>query len=61
MYNILENIKKTYQRFIDIFKGLEPKQILELSKQADKMRTENQEREREERQRKKEQSKGFTR
>ena len=60
-YNILENLKKTYQRFIDIFKGLEPKQILELSKQADKMRTENQEREREERQRKKEQSKGFTR
>ena len=60
-YNILENLKKTYQRFIDIFKGLEPKQILELSKQADKMRTENQEREKEERQRKKEQSKGFTR
>lgn len=62
-YNILENLKKTYQRFIDIFKGLEPKQILELSRQADKMREQNREQEREERQRKKEmeKSRGYSR
>lgn len=62
-YNILENLKNTYHKIIDIFKGLKPEQVQELSKQADKMREQNREQERQERQRKREmeKSKGYSR
>ena len=62
-YNILENLKNTYHKIIDIFKGLKPEQLQELSKQADKMREQNREQERQERQRKKEneKSRGYSR
>lgn len=61
-YNILENLKNTYHKIIDIFKGLKPEQVQELSKQADKMREQNREQERQERQRKREmeKSKGYS-
>lgn len=60
-YNIIENLRNTYQKFIDIFKGLKPEQVQELSKQADKMREQNIVMERIERQNKKENSRRFTR